>query len=236
MDYCNTKNLIRDLGLYIKKIDASKTDCMLYWKDDIDLDYFKFCREVRYKPTRERNPTRKNTLYAILRYLLITPRLQRLYASKAIIEQMTWHANHQTDEGFMCHLSAWRHFDWTYPNFAAKPRNVRLYLCTDEFAPHGQYGHTYSCWPITLTLYNLPLGICMSSDYMFLKMVIHGPFNPKHLIVVYLVPLIKELQNLWHVGVLTRDSVKNETFTIRAALMWTVHDLPLMGWVWMEFR
>ncbi|KAL0457812.1 UNVERIFIED_CONTAM: hypothetical protein Slati_0408400 [Sesamum latifolium] len=122
-----------------------------------------------------------------------------------------------------------RHFDRTHPGFAAEPRNVRLGLCTDGFAPYEQYGRTYSCWPVILTPYNLPLGMCMSSEYMFLKMVIPGPSNPKCLIDVYLELLIEELQNLWHVGVLTRDSARDETFAMRAALMWTVNDLPTYG-------
>ncbi|KAL0458783.1 UNVERIFIED_CONTAM: hypothetical protein Slati_0505500 [Sesamum latifolium] len=122
----------------------------------------------------------------------------------------------------MCHPSdseAWRHFDRIHLDFAAEPRNVRLDLCTDRFAPHGQNSRTYSYWSIILTPYNLPLEMCMSFEYMFLKMVIPGTSNPKRLIDVYLEPLIEELQNLWHVGVLTRDSVRDETFAMRAALM-----------------
>ncbi|KAL0347700.1 UNVERIFIED_CONTAM: hypothetical protein Scaly_1786000 [Sesamum calycinum] len=42
-------------------------------------------------------------------------------------------------------------------------------------------------------------------------------------------PLIEELQNLWHVGILTLESAKNETFTMCAMLMWTVNDLPTYG-------
>ncbi|KAL0400271.1 UNVERIFIED_CONTAM: hypothetical protein Sradi_2370400 [Sesamum radiatum] len=98
-------------------------------KDDIDLDYCKFCEEARYKPTRERNPNCKKIPYAILRYLPLTPRLQRLCASKATAEQIMWHANHQTKEGSIWHPSdveAWRHFDPTYLDFAAEHRNVRL--------------------------------------------------------------------------------------------------------------
>ncbi|KAL0458233.1 UNVERIFIED_CONTAM: hypothetical protein Slati_0450500 [Sesamum latifolium] len=89
LDYYNTKKLINYLGLPMEKIDACRNDCMLYWKDDIDLDYDKFCGEARYQPTRERNPNRKKIPYAILRYLPLTPRLQRLYASQATAEQMT---------------------------------------------------------------------------------------------------------------------------------------------------
>ncbi|KAL0410499.1 UNVERIFIED_CONTAM: hypothetical protein Slati_3639600 [Sesamum latifolium] len=60
-------------------------------------------------------------------------------------------------------------------------------------------------------------------------MVIPGPLNPKRLIDVYLEPLIEELQNLWHVSVLTRNNVKDEIFTMRVALMWTLYDLPAYG-------
>ncbi|KAL0405464.1 UNVERIFIED_CONTAM: hypothetical protein Slati_3860300 [Sesamum latifolium] len=58
--------------------------------------------------------------------------------------------------------------------------------------------------------------MCMSSEYMFLTMFI-------------LEPLIEELQNLWHMGVQTRDNAKDETFMMRATLMWTMNDLPAYG-------
>ncbi|KAL0307565.1 UNVERIFIED_CONTAM: hypothetical protein Scaly_2978600 [Sesamum calycinum] len=42
---------------------------MLYSKDDIDMEYCKFCGDPRYKPTRDRNPRRKKSPYAILRWI-----------------------------------------------------------------------------------------------------------------------------------------------------------------------
>ncbi|KAL0331673.1 UNVERIFIED_CONTAM: hypothetical protein Sangu_1712800 [Sesamum angustifolium] len=93
-DIIGTKKLVRDLGLPVEKIDVGKNGCILYWKDNIDLDYCKFCGGARYKPTGERNPNSKKTPYAILRYLPLTPRLQRSYASEATTKQMTWHANY----------------------------------------------------------------------------------------------------------------------------------------------
>ncbi|KAL0367134.1 UNVERIFIED_CONTAM: hypothetical protein Sradi_3603500 [Sesamum radiatum] len=62
-------------------------------------------------------------------------------------------------------------------------------------------------------------------------MVIPSPSSPKCLIDIYMDPLIKELQNLWHVDVLTSDNAKNEIFTMHAALMWTVNDLSTYGMV-----
>ncbi|KAL0378814.1 UNVERIFIED_CONTAM: hypothetical protein Sradi_3186900 [Sesamum radiatum] len=116
-----------------------------------------------------------------------------------------------------------------YPNFGEEPRNVRLRVCTDGFAPHGQYGRTYSCWSIIITPYNLPPGMCISYEYMFLTMVISGPSNLKRLIDVYLESLIEDLLQLWHVGIRTYDHAMNNAFTMRAALMWTVNNLPGYG-------
>ncbi|KAK4394397.1 hypothetical protein Sango_1910500 [Sesamum angolense] len=131
---------------------------MLYWKYDIDMEYCKFCGDHRYKPTRDRIPRRKKSPYAVLRYLSLTRRLQRLYASPATADHITWHASHVTEEDSMCHSSdakVWRHFDRTYPDFTLKPHHVRLGLCIDRFAPHWQYGRTYSYWPVIITPYNL---------------------------------------------------------------------------------
>ncbi|KAL0289875.1 UNVERIFIED_CONTAM: hypothetical protein Sangu_2599700 [Sesamum angustifolium] len=124
--------------------------------------------------SRQRNPNRKKTLYVVLRYLPLNPRLQRLCASEATAEQMTWYARKTKDPCAPSDAEALRHFDRRHLDFAAEPRNVRLGLCTDGFAPHGQSGCMYSCWPVILTPYNFPLEMCMSSEYMFLTMVIPG--------------------------------------------------------------
>ncbi|KAL0354124.1 UNVERIFIED_CONTAM: hypothetical protein Sangu_0993700 [Sesamum angustifolium] len=86
-----------------------------------------------------------------------------------------------------------------------KPRNIWLGLCIDDFVPHDQYSHTYSCWSVIITLYNLPPGMCMSFEHIFFTIVIPGPSNPKRLIDVYLEPLIEERLQLLHVGVRTYD-------------------------------
>ncbi|KAL0298759.1 UNVERIFIED_CONTAM: hypothetical protein Sradi_6535700 [Sesamum radiatum] len=165
---------------------------------------------------------RKKSPYVVLRYLSLTPRLKRLYYSKATFEHMTWHATHQKKGGLMCHPSyayAWKHFDRMYPNFIEEPRNVQLGLCTNGFAPHSQYGRTYSCRSVIITPYNLSPGICTSFKYMFLTMVIPNISNLKRLINVYLEPLIEEMLQLWPVGVRTYDDAMDRAFIMRATLM-----------------
>ncbi|KAL0316544.1 UNVERIFIED_CONTAM: hypothetical protein Sradi_5532600 [Sesamum radiatum] len=73
--------------------------------------------------------------------------IKDVYSSRAIVEHMTWHATHQTEEGSMCHPSdaeVWKHFDRMYLDFAEERRNIRLGLCRDGFVPHGQYSRSYS--------------------------------------------------------------------------------------------
>ncbi|KAK4381879.1 hypothetical protein Sango_2924600 [Sesamum angolense] len=168
-DYYSTKKLVKGLGLLVQKIHACKNGCMLYLKDNVDLEYCKFCGDgciLRGRP-----------------------------------EHMTWHATYQTVKGSMCHPSdaeAWKYFDRMCHDFAEEPRNIWLGLCTDGFAPHE----------------------------------IPGLSNPKHLINVYLKPLIEEPLQLWHVDVKTHDHATDD-FVMRTTLMWTVNDLPAYG---MAFR
>lgn len=101
-----------------------------------------------------------------------------MYASQATAKHMTWHATHETKNGVLCYPSnaeAWKHFDKTYPSFAEESRNVRLGLCADGLSPHGQYGKTFSCWPVIVIPYNLPSGMCIKNPYMFLSLICLGP-------------------------------------------------------------
>ncbi|XP_016195511.1 uncharacterized protein LOC107636523 [Arachis ipaensis] len=76
--------------------------------------------------------------------------------------------------------------------------------------------------------------MCMKPEYFMLSLLIPGPQSPGKDIDVYLQPLIEDLKLLWEIGVETYDASKNETFQMRAALLWTINDFPayamLSGW------
>ncbi|CAK8533967.1 unnamed protein product [Lathyrus sativus] len=216
-NFRETKKLVSGLGLSKIKIDCCIGGCMLYYKEDINLNECKFCNEPRYKTCilRKRKRNSKDVPRKRLHYLPLIPRLQRLYASARSVEHMRWHYEHRREEGVLCHPSdgeAWKHFDQVYPAFSSEPRNVRLGLCADGFTPFGQYAKPYSCWPVIVTPYNLPPELCMMMPYMFLTLIIPGPDNPKGKIDVYLQPLIDELQQLWNDGVVTYDASKKQNF------------------------
>jgi len=101
--------------------------------------------------------------------------------SPRIVEHMTWHQSHDAVDGVMVHPSddeAWKHFNSVHPHFLVESRNVHLGLCTDRFNSFGSFAALYSCWPVILTVYNLPLGVCMRPDFMFISTVIPGPSSP----------------------------------------------------------
>jgi len=92
-----------------------------------------------------------------------------------------------------------------HPHFSAESRNVRLGLCTDGFNPFGSFVAPYSCWSVILTVYNLPPGMYMRPEFMFLSTVIPGPSSSGQNIDVCLRPLIDKLAQLWSSGALTYD-------------------------------
>ncbi|XP_057251810.1 uncharacterized protein LOC130591880 [Beta vulgaris subsp. vulgaris] len=172
----------------------------------------------RYKTFRNND---NNSPHSVLTYFPICPRLQRLYATKSTVEQMRWHKDNPRDNRLMSHPSdgeAWKHLDKEYESFAAEFRNVRLGLCTDGFSPFGKTGKQYSCWPVILTPYNLPPGLCMKKPFMFLSLIISGPKSPKGNPDVFLQPLIEELKLLWEIGLPTYDISNKQNFQMKVAL------------------
>uniref|UniRef100_A0A151UIM5 Transposase n=2 Tax=Cajanus cajan TaxID=3821 RepID=A0A151UIM5_CAJCA len=233
------KKTVAELGLGSMKIDCCPSGCMLYYKENEMLQNCKVCQRQRYKRFTRRGKDKVVPLKSMW-YFPLVPRLKRLYSSMQTAHEMKWHHTHQREPSSLSHPSdaeAWRHFDETWPDFAQEPRNVRLGLCADGFAPFDKTGRTYSCWPVIVTPYNLPSWLCMRREFMFLTIIIPGPSNPKNKVDVYLRPLIDELKMLWDDGVMTYDVSLKQNFLMRAALMWTINDFPaygmLSGWMTM---
>jgi len=80
---------------------------------------------------------------------------------------------------------------------------------------------------------NLPPGVAMRPEYIFLSLVIPGPEHPGKKFSVLMQPLIDELQTLKD-GVLTWDASIKKSFTMKAAYQMSIHDFPALwmfvGW------
>jgi hypothetical protein len=211
------KKFLRDMGLGYEKIPACHNDCMLFWKDNKDLDSCLKCGQSKWKDEvhldddGQHISASKKRLAKILGWFPLISRLQRLFMSQRTTQNMRWHAEGRTKDGVLRHPAdgqAWKSFDNLYPDFSSDSRNIRLGLMSDGFSPFGNMSTSYSTWPVMLVLYNLPPWICMKQSSFILSLVIPGPKSPGMDIDVYLQPLIEELQELWNVGVCTYDVSK----------------------------
>ncbi|XP_021716717.1 uncharacterized protein LOC110684586 [Chenopodium quinoa] len=84
--FYEVKKIVKGLELPHEKIHACPKGCMLFWKDVVQLSSCRVCGSDRYKKTSKGSLVPFNVLI----YFPITPRLQRLYATKTISEEMTW--------------------------------------------------------------------------------------------------------------------------------------------------
>ena len=86
------------------------------------------------------------------------PRFKRLFQSRKFAKDLIWHAQEREFDGKMCHPSdspSWKIVDHRWPNFASKPRNLRLVISADGINPHSSMSSRHSCWPIIMVIYNL---------------------------------------------------------------------------------
>ncbi|XP_050280987.1 uncharacterized protein LOC126721937 [Quercus robur] len=243
-DHYEAKEIVRDLGFNYEKIHTCPNDCILFWKDNVNLEACPCCKESRWK-MNEASVTGNNALSnkgkkkaaKILRWFPLKPRLQRLFLSPDLASSMKWHVNGHIDDGVMRHPAnpdAWKMFDTTYLQFSSEPHNVRLGLAANGFNLFGIMSTTHNTWLVMLVPYNLPPWLCMKWSSLILSLLIPGPTSLGIAIDVYLQPLVEELRELWDVGVEAFDASSKNVFQLRAALMWTVHYFPVYidvsGW------
>ncbi|XP_074358477.1 uncharacterized protein LOC141697823 [Apium graveolens] len=215
------------LSFYAAKNDSCKTCGLSRW----------IVREK--KGTSDSNPEKviHKVTANMIRYFPLKPRLQRLFMCKDFSELMVWHAvGHQRD-GKLRHpadAEAWKTMDARYPQFASKNRNIRLGLVADGFNHFRTMNTNHSTWPIVLVNYNLPPWLCMKPENLILSTLISGPNSPKNSIDVYMQPLVAELTELWNEGIQTYYAFTDQTFILRASILWTISDFPgyamLSGW------
>jgi hypothetical protein len=116
------------------------------------------------------------------------------------IEHMTSHHSQDVVDGVMVHIfycESCKQFNKVYSQFLMEPQNIYVCLYTYRFNPFGSFAAPYSCRPVILTVYNLPPGMCMRSEFIFLYMVIPGSNSPSRNIDVSFRSLFDELNQLW---------------------------------------
>ncbi|XP_015159585.1 uncharacterized protein [Solanum tuberosum] len=236
------QKIIKDLGLDYVKIDACVNNCILYRQEYADLEQCPKCGEKRWTMRKGENANnevasdnlnkkKKGIPRKILRYVLLIPRLQRLFMTKGTAKEMRWHKDNQVDDVLQhpADLLTWKFFDEKHPNFPSDPRSVRLGLALDGFNPFGSMSNSYSMWPVILIPYNLSPWVCMKQSNILLSLLIPGPKGPGMNIYVYLQPLIDDLKTLWGDVIESYDAFMKQNFQLRASLLWTVNDFSAYG-------
>ncbi|XP_042946110.1 uncharacterized protein LOC122279492 [Carya illinoinensis] len=131
---CEAKKYMNELGLGYEKILACPNGCMLFWKDNENLETFVVCGASKWKQKEsmdDRSKKGKRSLAKILRWFPLKTRLQRLFMSSKTSSQIKWHVMGRTNDGILRHPTdgmAWKTFDTQHDDFASDPRNVRLGL------------------------------------------------------------------------------------------------------------
>lgn len=230
---CNigeAKKTLGLLGMGYEKIHACPNDCILYRGDHHEAEVCPTCTTSRYKIGKN-GVVRDGVAAKVLWYFPIIPRFKRMFQSPTTAKSLTWHGDRKKD-GMMRHPAdspTWKLVDTQWPEFGKEPRNLRLALSSDGFNPYAALSSKYSCWPVILVTYNLPPWLCMKRKFMMLSLLISGPKQPGKDIDVYLQPLIDDLKLLWQGVECVYDSVREETFTLKAVLFWTINDFPAYG-------
>lgn len=140
-----------------------------------------------------------------------------------------WHSEGHTKDGLLRHpanSTAWKDFDFRFPEFGSECRNIRLALATDGFSPFRTLSVSHSSWPVILIPYNVPPWECMKQSNFILSILIPGPSSPGNNIDVYLQLTIDDLLEFWHKGVRTYDASRAEWFQLHAALFGIITDYP----------
>ncbi|KAK9183250.1 hypothetical protein WN944_026400 [Citrus x changshan-huyou] len=224
-----TKKLLKAFELGYEKIHACINDCCLFRKDLEHANTCLKCGSSRWKVEERTNKIHQGIPAKVLRYFPIIPRLKRMFGITELAKQLRWHQSHKSQDDKMRHLVdslAWETINRKWPSFALDPRNIRFGLATYGFNPFQDLSTSYSCWPVILSMYNLPLWLCMSKENLMLTLLIPGPKQPGNDIDVYLAPLVEDLNEFWVNGVRMYDAVEKSTFNLKAILMWTINDFP----------
>ena len=102
---------------------------------------------------------KKNIPQKVLRYFSLISRLQKMYMSTKIFEEMRWHHKQRIlEENILSHLAytlVWKDLDAKHPYFTSDPHNIRLDLATDGFNLFDNLSTSYNMWSLMLVVYNV---------------------------------------------------------------------------------
>ncbi|GKF48458.1 putative transposon, En/Spm-like protein [Tanacetum coccineum] len=162
-------------------------------------------------------------------YILIIPRLQRLFKIESISKELRWHATQRITDGVLRHPAdshAWCTIDEKFPKITEDTRNLRLGISADGVDVNTGNGH-HSVWIVLTVIYNLPPWLNMKRKFINLSVLISR--YPGNDIDVFLELLVDDLHTLFETGVDTYDASTKDNFNLGAVVLWTINNYPALG-------
>ncbi|XP_050876301.1 uncharacterized protein LOC127080005 [Lathyrus oleraceus] len=187
--YYEEKKILCQMGLEYVKIHAFPNDYVLYRKEYENFDQCLECSGSRYKLKNNNGDdndsvSKKRPHAKVLWYLPIISRLKRLFANVNDVKNMRWHAVEGKYDGNIHHEAdslQWKKINSLFSDFGLEPRNLTLGLAADEMKPFGNLSTNHSLWHVRLTIYNLPLWLCMKRKYMMLSVDVDDAYSGEQL-------------------------------------------------------
>ena len=207
----------------VKEFHCCVNDCLLFRDSTSGLyansDVCPKCGEARFQP--QTSIPRKR-----FKYIPLVPRLRRMFANSRLSKLLQSHSS----DGGDCTVVSDIHqsLAWTAKyakngSFEGDPRGLSIAFCTDGMNPFAKEGLSYSMWPITLTILNLPRHIRNLAGSILLTGIIPGRSEPKSL-DPYLEVLADELLEMN--GSEMYDGYRDESFQLKAELLLHILDYP----------
>jgi hypothetical protein len=189
------KKLVENLGLRYTMIHVCENGCVLFCNQLNDIEVCPVCGQSRHVDGHNKVPRK------ILKHFPLIPRLKRMFWTPDLLELMRWHHANRSHNGLVKHAldsKAQTHIDFTWPNFAKDPQNLKLGLALDGVNPFSNQSTNWSTWLIFILNYNIPPWLTIKKFFLMLVLLIVGKESMKsNNIDVYLTSSVEELQESW---------------------------------------
>ena len=222
--YPQARSVIHNVLVPVEEYHCCINDCIIFRNGSEgsfeSLTRCPQCDAERYHP--HTSVARKT-----FKYIPLGPRIKKMFASRRVSNLIQSHGGEHADNvtciSDLHQTHTWKSVYSSDGPFTGDPRGICLSLCTDGTNPFSKEKKSYSMWPITLTMLNLPFHVRILSKSILLAGIIPGKSEPQS-IDPYVEILVDEIIRLN--GMKCYDAYKDEEFHLKVGILMHVLDYP----------
>jgi hypothetical protein len=212
--------------------DCCPGSCIAYTGEYVDDEECPECGEARYRTQPSGGASKPRRQFC---YLPLIPRLQRFFANKTCVEELSYRENYEFNPDAISDVFDSEHYqtlcktpvtvdgDKLKHNYFSDKRDIAFTTCLDAYLLYKRKRGGPSATPILVQLYNLPPEIRTHLDRLLCVGIIPGPKGPKRL-ETFLDPFDDECATLAK-GVRTFDCVEQCMFDLHAYNIFVLGDI-----------